>query len=144
MSDVFSTVKRRAIMGRIRSTNTHPERALRSFLRKHKIRFRQHVRSLPGKPDFVIPHSRAVIFVNGCFWHHHPRCKRATFPSTRIHFWRKKILGNASRDRRNNVALRKLGWRAITVWQCQLAPKKAAKQLSSLLTLVRTRPNKNS
>jgi DNA mismatch endonuclease, patch repair protein len=136
MTDIFSTIERSRIMARIHSVNTRPERLLRSLLSKQGFRLRLHVHSLPGKPDIVIPRCRTAIFVNGCFWHNHAGCRRASFPATRVRFWRTKILGNASRDRRNKAALRKLGWRVITVWQCQLAPKKVEKRLTSLLALL--------
>jgi DNA mismatch endonuclease (patch repair protein) len=122
-------------MAQIHGANTKPEQLVRAFLRSRGFRFRLHVKSLPGKPDIVIPTSHAAIFVNGCFWHHHPGCKRSKLPSTRKRFWKTKILGNAERDRRNKATLLKLGWRPLTVWQCQLSPSKATRRL---LTLVRT------
>jgi len=133
MTDTLTTAERSRVMSRIRSVDTRPEKLLRAFLSDHGFRLKTHDRSLPGKPDIVIPRCRAVIFVNGCFWHKHAGCKRAGFPRTRIQFWRRKILGNVSRDRRNTSSLRKMGWRVITVWQCQLAPKKVEKRLTSLL-----------
>jgi DNA mismatch endonuclease (patch repair protein) len=74
-----------------------------------------------------------AIFVNGCFWHHHSRCKRSKLPTTSREFWAKKIMGNALRDQRNKKALRRLGWKSITVWQCQLAPSRADARLLALL-----------
>jgi DNA mismatch endonuclease (patch repair protein) len=138
MTDIFSKAHRSKLMARVRGVNTQPEKLVRAFLRSHGFHFRLHVRALPGKPDIVIPPCRAVIFVNGCFWHYHAGCKRSALPSTRKHFWRTKILGNALRDRRNKVALRRLGWRVFTVWQCQLSPTKARKQLASLVKRLTT------
>jgi DNA mismatch endonuclease Vsr len=119
-------------MAKISGANTKPEKLVQAFLRSQGFRFRLHVGSLPGKPDIVIPTSHAAIFVNGCFWHHHPGCKRSKLPSTRKRFWRNKIIGNAARDRRNKAALQKLGWRPLTVWQCQLSPSKATRRLAAL------------
>ena len=138
MTDTFSKMERSRLMARIRGVNTRPERFLRSFLHRQGFRFRGHVASLPGKPDIVIPKCRTAIFVNGCFWHHHTGCKRATFPATRVGFWRSKILGNVARDRRNKTALRRFGWKVITIWQCQLAPKRVERQLRSLLARLRS------
>lgn len=139
MTDIFSKADRSRIMAQIHGVNTTPEKLVRSFLRAQGFRFRSHVESLPGKPDFVIPASGAAIFVNGCFWHHHARCKRSLLPATRKQFWRKKILANVLRDRRNRMRLRRLGWRVLTVWQCQLSPSRANRRLTSLVTRLSAR-----
>jgi DNA mismatch endonuclease, patch repair protein len=140
MADVLSKTYRSALMARIRGANTRPEKLVRAFLRSHGIRFRLNVRELPGNPDIVIPLRHAVIFVNGCFWHHHAGCKRSTLPSTRKRFWQTKILGNARRDGRNRASLRNLGWRVFTIWQCQLSPKRARTQLARLVKRLETKP----
>jgi DNA mismatch endonuclease, patch repair protein len=56
-------------MGRIRGKNTSPELVVRRLLHRMGYRFRLHVRTLPGKPDIVLPKYKTVIFVHGCFWH---------------------------------------------------------------------------
>lgn len=137
MADTFSISDRSRIMARIRAINTKPEKLVRTFLRANGFRLRSHVRSLPGKPDIVVPRKHAVIFVNGCFWHGHAGCKRATFPSTRRGFWKEKILGNAARDRRTHAALRRKGWRVITVWECRLSRPKLDRSLRRLLHWLR-------
>lgn len=134
MTDVFSKAKRSKIMAGIHGAHTLPEKAVRSFLRQRGFRFRLHSSCLPGKPDFVIPDLHVAIFVNGCFWHGHTRCKRGALPTTRVEFWQQKISGNVSRDRRNASALRRLGWRVITVWQCQLTPRKVSGRFARLMT----------
>ena len=93
---------------------------MRSFLHRHGLRFRLHVARLPGKPDIVLPRYRTVVFVNGCFFHGHPGCKRATTPATNRAFWTRKIERNRARDADVRRALRKAGWRVITVWECQV------------------------
>jgi DNA mismatch endonuclease (patch repair protein) len=107
-------------MSAVRSTETEIERTLRSYLHRKGFRFRKNVRDLPGRPDIVLPKYRCAIFVHGCFWHHHKNCKRAKLPSTRIAFWSKKIGDNVKRDLRQIRALRKDGWKVITVWECSL------------------------
>jgi DNA mismatch endonuclease (patch repair protein) len=119
MTDVFSKAKRSWVMSRIRCKNTNPELVVRSFLHGRGFRFRLHARDLPGKPDLVLPKYRTVIFVHGCFWHHHSRCRNATFPSTRSMFWRSKILSNKRRDAKAVRELRSLGWDVLTVWECE-------------------------
>lgn len=90
---------------------------LRKNLHKAGYRFRIHVAALPGKPDLVLKKYRAVIFVNGCFWHGHD-CHLFKLPSTRRDFWKSKIDGNRLRDYHNTQRLVKDGWRVLTVWEC--------------------------
>ena len=123
MTDVFSQEKRSAIMARIRGKDTTPERTVRSVLHRLGYRFRLHGPGLPGTPDIIFPSRRKVIFVHGCFWHGHLRCKRASLPKTRTAFWRNKIGGNRARDSRTVERLRRLGWRVLQVWQCQIVDR---------------------
>jgi DNA mismatch endonuclease (patch repair protein) len=85
-------------------------------------RFRLHGPGLPGKPDLVFTPRRKVIFVHGCFWHRHPdpNCRLARLPKSRQDFWIPKLEGNRQRDVRNETALVALGWRVLTIWECQL------------------------
>jgi DNA mismatch endonuclease (patch repair protein) len=82
-------------------------------------RFRLHRGDLPGTPDIVLPAHRTVIFVHGCFWHRHSKCRKASTPTTRVDFWTEKFLRNVSRDRTNRVLLRSANWRILVVWECQ-------------------------
>lgn len=106
-------------MAAIRGKNTSPEMAVRRSLHAAGLRFRLHRSDLPGKPDLVLSSRRAVVFVHGCFWHHHG-CANSVWPRVRKEFWRAKILGNAERDRRHHRTLRKLGWDVFVVWECDL------------------------
>ena len=121
-------------MSRIRGKDTTPERAVRSMVHGLGYRFRLHGRDLPGRPDLVLPRLRTVIFVHGCFWHRHARCRYATTPATRRAFWLEKFERNVERDRRTAAALRRLGWSVITVWECQLRrPEKVRVRLERML-----------
>lgn len=118
--DVFTTEKRSAVMRAVKSTDTKPEIALRKALHRLGFRYRLNVKDLPGKPDLVFPRHNVVIFVHGCFWHGHA-CKRgARAPKTNAEYWREKIARNKARDKKNAAALKALGWRVITVWECEL------------------------
>lgn len=110
--------KRSALMARIRSSNTQPELAVRRALHGMGFRFRLNRRSLPGRPDLVLPRHRLAILVHGCFWHQHPGCKLASRPKTRQDYWNPKLAGNVERDLRNAARLRALGWRVEIVWEC--------------------------
>lgn len=113
------TDARRRNMAAIRSRDTKPEMIVRSFLHRQGLRFRLHDRSLPGTPDLVLRRHKTVVFVHGCFWHHHG-CANSVWPKTRRAFWRGKILGNARRDMRSVGALRSDGWRVIVIWECEV------------------------
>ena len=107
-------------MSRIRGTDTKPEILVRSMLHRAGYRFRKNVKTLPGKPDIVLPKYKTVIFVHGCFWHRHKNCKDATTPKTNKAFWNKKFERNVANDKKHARELKKLGWRVITVWECQV------------------------
>jgi DNA mismatch endonuclease (patch repair protein) len=115
-----TTPQRSLMMSGIRGKNTWPERALRYRLFAEGFRYRLHVRNLPGSPDLVFPKYRAVVFVHGCFWHRHERCRYATIPKANGDFWKQKFQGNVNRDARHAEMLGELGWRVAVVWECAL------------------------
>jgi len=121
-------------MARIKGKDTTPEKIVRSVLHRLGYRFRLHDVRLPGTPDIVFPSRRKVIFVHGCFWHGHRRCKRASLPKTHAAFWRQKIVGNQIRDARTVERLRRMGWRVLQVWQCQITKREQlVRRLSAFL-----------
>jgi len=107
------------MMAAVKGKDTKPEIAVRRALHAAGFRFRLHAKSLPGRPDIVLPKHRAAIFVNGCFWHGH-ECDRFRWPKTRRKFWAEKIAGNRARDARNLEELSRSGWRSLTIWECAL------------------------
>ncbi|WP_046667067.1 very short patch repair endonuclease [Neorhizobium galegae] len=115
--DIVSPSARSRMMAMVKSKNTMPELWLRHGLHAMGFRYRIHVNGLPGKPDIVFPGRKAVIFVNGCFWHGHD-CPKGRLPKTRKEFWCQKIASNKERDERNIRALASLGWRALIIWEC--------------------------
>lgn len=117
--DIVSPEQRSRMMAAVRSKDTKPELFLRRALHALGYRYRLHRRDLPGTPDLSFPSRRAVIFVNGCFWHGH-NCPAARLPKTRTGFWREKIEANRSRDAGNLQRLEVLGWRTLVVWECEL------------------------
>ena len=106
----------------IHGENTKPELMVRRFLFGNGFRYRINVKSLPGKPDILLPKYRTAIFINGCFWHGHPDCKYFVIPKTRTEWWIKKIQKTKERDESACHQLRLLGWNVIVVWECQLKP----------------------
>lgn len=119
MTDVHAPEARQRNMAAIRANNTRPELIARRGLHSLGYRFRLHVRDLPGRPDIVLPKHRAVIFINGCFFHGHD-CSYFKWPSTRADFWRTKIKANQMRDAQNLLMLHRAGWRVLTIWECAL------------------------
>ena len=93
MSDIFSSQKRSDIMSKISGKNTKPEILVRKFLFSKGFRYRINVKTLPGKPDIVLPKYKTVIFINGCFWHGH-YCKKGKLQSSYIDFWKEIISNN--------------------------------------------------
>jgi DNA mismatch endonuclease (patch repair protein) len=108
-----------ARMRRVRSAHTSPELEVRRLAHRLGYRYRLHVEGLPGKPDLVFPRLHRVIFVNGCFWHRHFGCKRASMPATRQDYWEKKFEATLARDRLAVASLQKAGWLVLTVWECE-------------------------
>jgi len=131
MTDQFSPEQRSWIMRQVRSKNTNPELIVRRLLHRLGYRFRLHRRDLPGTPDLVFVSRRKVIFVHGCFWHQHRKCRRGSMPASNTAFWRSKLRRNVVRDAKHLATLKALGWRSLVVWEC--CTKNAA-QLSRRLT----------
>lgn len=119
MDTVSKTVRSR-IMSSVRSKDTKPELVVRKWLHHHGFRFRLHAKTLPGHPDVVLPKYKTVVFVNGCFWHRHEGCKRATVPETNRQLWLDKFQKTVERDRINYEKLAGMGWEVLVVWECQI------------------------
>ena len=126
MPDNHSKEIRSFNMSRIRSVNNSNEEMVRKYLFACGLRFRKNDKRYPGKPDVVLPKYKAVVFINGCFWHMHEGCKRATLPQSNVDYWMPKLQANRERDEANRRHLEQSGWRVITVWECEL--KKALSQ----------------
>ena len=118
MIDVVSPESRSRMMSGIRGKDTKPEMIVRKALFAAGYRFRLHRRDLPGVPDVVLPGRKIALFVHGCFWHMHTKCKYCKLPSTRPEFWQAKLSGNVERDQMAIKALMSSGWRVLTVWEC--------------------------
>ena len=129
--DTVDSRPRSRIMASVPQRNSKPEVTLRKELFRLGYRYRLHVKSLPGTPDIVLPKFRVSVFVHGCFWHRHARCKLATEPTSRRAFWMTKFSANVERDIRKRKELRKLGWASVVIWQCQIqrSVKEAAEKV---------------
>ena len=126
-------------MAFVKSKDTKPEMIVRKGLWKKGFRYRLNHKRLPGHPDLVLRKYRTCIFVNGCFWHGHfvelekmesSQCCR--IPNTNQNFWVAKIRRNKERDKEEQRKLAEMGWHCITVWECELTPKRREETLESI------------
>jgi DNA mismatch endonuclease (patch repair protein) len=142
MTDVLTNEQRSRNMAAIRGKNTKPEMRVRSILHSLGYRFRLHRKDLPGKPDIVLPKYRTAVFVHGCFWHCHDCRYGRVAPATRPDFWEGKRRGNVERDERANRELEKIGWRVVTVWECETRSMEALKlRLKAQLSIILGNPS---
>ncbi len=134
MADIFNEEQRSYVMSRIRSKDTKPELLVRKYLHGMGFRYSLHNERLPGKPDMVLKKYKTCIFVNGCFWHGHKHCKAGTrLPETRPEWWKEKLTKNRKRDLRKITELLSLNWNVITIWECELKPKKREATLEKVM-----------
>ena len=136
--DTVTSARRSQIMAAIRSRDTSPEVAVRRYLHAAGLRYRLHVRDLPGRPDIVFRSRRICIFVHGCFWHGCPRCIDGSWVPVKSNtrYWTAKIAGNKQRDRRHRQALSALGWTVLEIWECDLRDAAVLKKLCELVRRV--------
>ena len=124
MADVHEPEVRSYNMSRIKGKNTKPEMLVRKYLHAHGYRYNLHGKykgqRLPGKPDIVLPKYKTVIFVHGCFWHAHEGCKYFKLPKTRTEWWKVKLYANKVRDEKHQEELKKLEWKVIVIWECEV------------------------
>jgi DNA mismatch endonuclease, patch repair protein len=133
MADFLTPAERSRRMASIGPKNTAPELALRKALHALGLRYRVNDPRLPGKPDIVFPRYRAVVFVHGCFWHRHARCKVASTPKSNTDFWMEKFSRNVARDERSAGELAAAGWRVFVAWECELGSKHRVADVASRL-----------
>lgn len=138
MADVHEPEVRSYNMSQIKGKNTKPELMVRKFLHAKGFRYNLHGKykgkTLPGKPDLVLPKYKTVIFVHGCFWHAHEGCKYFKIPETRTEFWKDKLYGNKARDEEHQKQLKEMGWKVIVVWECEVRRNDKRELFQYLLT----------
>ncbi len=133
--DVHDSVTRSYNMSRIKGKDTKPEEIVRKYLFSQGFRYRKNDSRLPGKPDVVLKKYKTIVFVNGCFWHHHD-CRFFVWPKNNAEFWREKINRNVERDKKNISDLIRQGWYVIIIWECDLKQNKE-KVLQNLVQDIR-------
>ena len=118
--DRLTAAARSENMRRIKSKDSTPEITVRRLVHGLGYRYRLHDHQLPGRPDLVFPKRRKIVFVHGCFWHSHNRCKLAHVPASRQEYWRPKLERNKHRDVAHRRALEALGWDTLVIWECEV------------------------
>lgn len=137
MADVHDRKTRSYNMSRILAENTRTEIIVRKFLFSQGFRYKIHDKTLPGKPDIVLPKYRTAILVHGCFWHGHNGCAYFVVPRTRTEWWIDKINANKARDERCLKGLLDRDMTVFTIFECQLRPKERDETLSHLVLSLR-------
>ena len=132
MADSLSKEKRSWNMSKIRGKDTAIEVKVRKYLFSKGFRYRKNVKTLPGKPDIVLPKYKTAVFVHGCFWHRHEGCKDATTPKTRTDFWNEKFRKNVENDQLHTQQLTEMGWKVLVLWECEI--EKRFEETMTLLT----------
>ncbi len=130
--DVHNPKTRSYNMSRIRGKNTKPEMLVRKFLHAKGLRYKLHDKTLPGKPDIVLPKYKVIVSVNGCFWHGHEGCRYFVIPKTRTDWWMEKIAKTVQKDNQNIMLLYRSGWTPLVVWECELRTEKQTDTLTHL------------
>ena len=141
MADWLTPAQRRRVMQAIKSKDTKPEMTVRRLVHRMGYRYRLHKKGLPGSPDLVFGGRRKIIFVHGCFWHAHS-CKYGRPPKSRQDYWLPKLKRNKERDAENRAALRELGWRVMTIWECEI--KDTAALMNRITTFLDKNDEKNT
>lgn len=136
MTDIHDKKTRSYNMSQIKGKDTKPEMVVRKFIFSKGFRFRLHDKNLPGKPDIVLKKYKTVIFIHGCFWHGHENCKYFVIPKTRTEWWVKKIERNKQLDSENFRILQELGWKILTIFECELKKQTRDKTLNEFITKI--------
>jgi DNA mismatch endonuclease (patch repair protein) len=119
------------------SRDTRPELLLRRRLWAMGLRYRLHLKGLPGRPDLVFPGAKVAIFVDGDFWHgrNWPERKARLASGHNAAYWQAKIEYNMVRDAENTDLLRAGGWRVLRIWEGDIRsdPDAAARAIAALV-----------
>lgn len=128
MVDTLDIAERSKRMALVKNKNTKPEMLVRSMVYGLGYRYRLHDKQIPGKPDLVFKSRKKVIFIHGCYWHRHEKCKLARLPKSRLDFWLPKLESNKIRDQKNQKLLRDMGWKFLVIWECEIGNQDKLKE----------------
>lgn len=130
MNDNLTPADRRKTMRAVKSRGTKPERRLFSMLAGMGLRrWRKHANDIVGKPDVVFDQDKVAIFIDGCFWHGCPHCKRPLKPQTNREYWEHKIQRNIERAQKYNQQLSEQGWEVLRIWEHEIRDSSCRKEI---------------
>lgn len=116
----YTTKDRSKHMSKIRGKDTKPELSFRKALFCTGVRYRVHVKTLPGKPDIANATKKFVVFIDGEFWHgFNWEAKKSKIKKNRG-FWIPKIERNIQRDRENKIKLEEMGYKVFRFWEHEI------------------------
>lgn len=128
--DILTKPERSQRMSLIRSKWTKPERWMHDYLKGNKIKHKMYP-DIRGSPDIIIPDKKIAIFLHGCFWHKCPLHYKE--PSNNKMFWRNKVVSNINRDKKNELFLRKNGWKVIKIWEHEVHRNKPRDSIRKII-----------
>lgn len=62
----------------------------------------------------------------------HENCTNYKIPKSNLEYWMNKLMRNKERDQEQKKKLEADGWHVITVWGCELKPRKRQDRLEKL------------
>ena len=121
--DKLNKERRSWNMSRIKSKNTKPEILVKKYLYENGVKFRSSKLKIIGNPDLLIKKYKLALFVHGCFWHGHHKCKYFRYPKSNVEFWKNKIDANIKRDKKVYDELSSLSYQVHIIWECDIKRK---------------------
>jgi len=119
MADTFSKAERSAIMQKVKSKgNLSTEQRLIAIFKTYHIKGWRRNYMVKGKPDFVFPSKKIVVFADGCFWHGH-HCRNIV-PKQNADYWDKKRQRSIERDKKVTADFESRGWTVLRLWECDI------------------------
>lgn len=120
MSDNLTPEDRLKTMRAVKGKGTKLERRFFSMLAGMRISgWEKNVSKMVGKPDVVFSNKKIAVFIDGCFWHGCPVCKRK-LPITNHEYWERKINRNIALANSVNNELQEMGWKVIRIWEHEM------------------------
>ena len=123
MSDNLKPEDRRKTMQAVKGKGTKLEKRLWAMLAGMGVKgWQKNAHNITGKPDVVFAFQRVAVFIDGCFWHGCPHCRR-TLPKTNREYWERKISRNIELAQSHNKQLRRIGWTVVRIWEHEMVDR---------------------
>lgn len=103
-------------MQAVKSKDSKIELILSKALRTEGIKYNKNVKTVFGKPDFVIRNCKLAVFCDSEFWHGKNWDTKKKEHKSNKKFWFAKIEKNIERDKKVTKELKKQGWIVLRFW----------------------------